>query len=79
MYEGTFKNDNTTIVFKVKDGKLIGTANGDSIMIPVSQHVFEVGQEASVIVTFTLEGEKVTGLTLKFPGGTNTLKKAEAK
>lgn len=80
MYEGTFKNDNTTIVFKVKDGKLIGTSNGfDNIMVPLSQHHFEIAQAQDVTVTFKLEGDKVTELTLKFPNGTTVLKKGDAK
>lgn len=80
MYEGNFKNENTSIVFKVKDGKLIGTSNGfDNIMIPVSQHLFEIEQANGVTVMFTLEGEKVTGLTLKFTGGQTILKKGEVK
>jgi len=80
MYEGTFKNENFTVVFKIKDGKLIGTANGgDSLMIPVSQHVFEIDQTNGNTITFTLEGEKVTGLTLKFPNGSIVLKKGEVK
>lgn len=80
MYEGTFKNDNTTIIFKVKDGKLIGTSNGfDNIMVPLSQHHFEIEQANDVTITFTLEDNKITGLTLKFPNGTSVLKKGEAK
>lgn len=80
MYEGNFKNDNFGIIFKIKEGKLIGTANGfDNVLIPVSQHVFEIDQSNGVMITFTLEGEKVTGLSLKSPNGTTILKKGEVK
>jgi ankyrin repeat protein len=79
LYEGTFKNDQLEITFKLKDGKLIGTANGsDLAMNPVAEHTFEPeGQPATV--TFKLEAEKVVALTLKGPGGEMQLKKAEAK
>lgn len=81
MYEGTFKNENFSVVFRIKNGKLIGTANGnDSLMLPVSQHVFEIDQSNGNTITFTLEGgEIVTGLTLKYPGGQMVLKKEVAK
>ncbi len=78
MYEGVFKG-NMTVVFKVKDGKLIGTANGsDSILIPLKQHTFEDADDGMVL-TFKVEGEKVTGVALKFPNGQMDLKKEEAK
>ncbi len=80
MYEGTFKNENFSIVFKVKNGKLVGTANGfDNVLEPISQHNFEIEQSNGVMVTFTLEGEKITGLNLKTPNGTTVLKKGESK
>lgn len=80
IYEGTFKNENVTLVFKIKDGKLIGTSNGnDSTLAPVSPHVFELVEVNGYLVTFKLEGEKVTGLALKTPGPEFTLKKEEPK
>jgi hypothetical protein len=80
MYEGTFKNDNLTLVLTVKDGKLIGTVNGfDNVLVPISQHGFEIEQSNGVTVTFTLESDKVTGLTLQTPNGKFNLKKGEAK
>ncbi len=78
MYEGTFKG-NFTIVFKVKDGKLVGTANGsDSVMIPLKQHTFEDADDG-MLLTFLLENEKVTSVLLKFPNNQMNLKKEEAK
>jgi anti-sigma-K factor RskA len=78
-YEGAFKNEQIEITFKVRDGKLIGTANGfDLTLNPVSEHTFEPeGQPATV--TFKLEAEKVVALTFKGPGGEMQLKKVEAK
>ncbi|HZS09081.1 MAG TPA: ankyrin repeat domain-containing protein [Blastocatellia bacterium] len=79
LYEGLFKNDNFSMVFKIKDGKLVGTANGsDSVMVPVREHVFEDDDDGST-VTFMLTDGKVTGLTLKFTNGALVLKKGEAK
>ena len=79
LYEGTFKNEQLEISFKVKDGKLTGTANGSELkMTPVAEHSFEP-EGLSSTVTFKLENGKVTGLTLKGPGGELNLKKAESK
>lgn len=76
MYEGAFKSDALTIVFKVKDGKLIGTVNGgDNTLVPVSEHAFDLEQANGVSVTFTLEGDKVTGATVQTPGNKFVLKK----
>ncbi len=78
MYEGVFKG-NLTVSFKVKDGKLIGTANGsDSTLIPINQHTFEDADDG-MLLTFTLEADKVTGVTLQFPNQQMNLKKEEAK
>lgn len=78
-YEGTFKNEQVELTVKVKDGKLIGSANGfDLALTPVSEHSFEP-EGQPMTITFQLEGDKVTGLSLKGPGGTTVLKKVEAK
>lgn len=77
-YEGTFKG-NFTLVFKIKDGKLIVAANGsEAEMIPLRQHVFEDSSDG-MLATFVLEGEKVTSVNLTFPNGQMTLKKEEIK
>ncbi len=78
-YEGTFKNEQVELVVKIKDGKLIGSANGfDLVLTPVSEHTFEP-EGQPMTVTFQFEGDKVTGISLKGPGGTTILKKAEGK
>ena len=78
LYEGTFKG-NFTLVFKVKDGKLIVAADGsEAEMIPLKAHIFEDSSDG-MLATFVLEGEKVTNVNLSFPNGQMTLKKEEAK
>jgi hypothetical protein len=80
MYEGTFKNENLTIVFSVKDGKLIGTAQGQSLtMSPVKEHVFEAVEQDGLSLTFTVEADKVIGTTFKNGNFQMALKKEEAK
>lgn len=81
LYEGTFKNERLELKFTVKDGKLVAsTADGfESAMIPVSQHVFDVDKAVGVTATFTLEGDKVVGMTWKGGGGEMVLKKGETK
>lgn len=78
MYEGTFKG-NFTLVFKVKDGKLIVAADGsEAEMTPLNLHIFEDSSDG-MLATFVLEGEKITSVNLTFPNGKMTLKKEEAK
>ena len=78
-YEGTFKGDGLTAVFQVKEGKLTGLANGQELsVLPLKLHIFE-NAEAGVTVTFTVDGEKITGVALKFPNQQMSLKKEEAK
>jgi hypothetical protein len=80
LYEGVYKGETMTFTVKVKDGKLVGTANGsDSTLVPVRQHVFDVAGEDGTTATFIVEGGSVTGLTVKFPNGQMNLKKGEAK
>lgn len=81
QYEGVFKNERLELKFIVKDGKLMATTvdGFESACTPVSQHVFEVEKAVGVTATFTLEGEKITGLTWKGGGGELILKKEGAK
>ncbi len=51
-YEGTFKGDNLTAVFKMKEGTLIVSANGDdSVLLPLKLHTFE-DVDDGILVTF---------------------------
>lgn len=78
-YEGTFKGDGLTVVFQIKEGKLIGIANGQEMsVLPLKLHTFE-NAESGVVVTFAVESEKITGVTLKFPNQQMNLKKENAK
>ena len=80
LYEGTFKNENFTLTFKVKDGKLLVASNGfDSEMIPLRQHTFEVEQANGITVIFNLEGDRVISLNWKTANGEAVLKKGDAK
>ncbi|MBS1789123.1 MAG: ankyrin repeat domain-containing protein [Acidobacteria bacterium] len=79
-YEGVYKNDRFEFKFVVKGGKLMmSTPDGfDSDLIPTAQHTFDVDKAIGAILTFTVEGGNVTGLTWKNGGGELVLKK-EAK
>ena len=78
-YEGTFKNDQVTFSFKVRDNKLMLIANGrDFELQPSAKHTFLVPDIEGNVV-FTLEAEKVTGVVLKQPGGELALKKSEGQ
>ncbi|MBS1807257.1 MAG: ankyrin repeat domain-containing protein [Acidobacteria bacterium] len=78
-YEGTFKGDNLTLIFQAKEGKLIGTANGqEAILVPLKLHTFE-NADAGIVATFTVDGDNVTGLALKFPNQLMNLKKEMPK
>jgi hypothetical protein len=80
LYEGVYKGETMTVSVKVKDGKLVGTANGsDSTLVPLREHVFDVVGEDATTATFIVEGGNVSGLTVKFPNGQMNLKKGEAK
>ena len=79
-YEGKFKSDNLTITVTLKDGKLIGSANGgDLTLVPVKEHVFDAVEQDGLSITFTLEADKVTGATIKNGTFQTVLKKEEAK
>lgn len=80
LYEGAYKNENLTLTFKIKDGKLLVASPGfDSEMIPIRQHTFEVEQADGVTVIFKLEGDRVVSLSWKTSNGETVLKKGETK
>ncbi len=79
-YEGKFKNDTLTITVTLKDGKLIGSANGgDLTLTPVKEHVFDAVEQDGLSITFTFEADKVTGATIKNGTFQTVLKKEEVK
>lgn len=78
-YEGTYKSDQVTFSFKVRDNKLMLLANGrDFELQPSAKHTFLI-PDIDGNVVFTLEAEKVTGVVLKQPGGELALKKSEVQ
>ena len=79
-YEGKFKNENLTILVTLKDGKLIGAANGSEMtLVPVKEHVFDAAEQDGLSLTFTVEADKVTSTTLKNGTFQTVLTKEEAK
>ncbi len=79
-YEGKFKNETLTILVALKDGKLIGAANGSEMtLVPVKEHVFDAAEQDGLSLTFIVEADKVTGTTLKNGTFQTVLKKEEVK
>ena len=80
-YEGVFKNERLEITVKVKEGKLIATADGgfESLLIPLKEHNFEVEKATGVTIVFNVEGDKIIGLNWKNIGGELVLKRVESK
>ena len=80
-YEGRFKSDQFEMIVKIKDGKLTCSIEQafESALNPVGEHAFDVEQTGGVIVTFSVEENKVTGLRWKTPTRELVLKKLEAK
>jgi ankyrin repeat protein len=80
LYEGVFKTEVVEITVKIKEGKLVGNQSGQEFtLIPVDKHTFEIDAVAGLTLVFKLEADKVTGLTVKNPGGQTEMKKVEAK
>jgi ankyrin repeat protein len=79
-YEGTFKNPQFTLNFKIKDGRLIVLSDGfESPLLPLKEHIFEVERANGLTAIFTLEGDQVTGLKWQHPNGEMILQKGNAK
>lgn len=81
LYEGRFKGELFEMVVKIKDGKLTCSIEQgfESALNPIKEHTFDVEQTGGVIVTFSVEENRVTGLSWKTPGGEIALKKMEVK
>jgi ankyrin repeat protein len=81
LYEGSFKGEQFELSVKIKDGKLTCSIGREfeSALNPVGEHAFDIEQTGGVIITFKVEGDKVTGLSLKNGGRETVLKKMEAK
>jgi hypothetical protein len=64
----------------IKDGKLIGKVGGQGWFstAPQNKTTFSI-IEVEATITFNIEAEKVTGLTLKQSGATMLFKRVEQK
>jgi hypothetical protein len=80
-YEGRFKGEQFEMIVRIKDGKLTCSIEQqfESALNPVGEHAFDVEQTGGVIITFSVEENKVTGLSWKAGGREIVLKKMEAK
>jgi hypothetical protein len=77
-YEGTYESPSLEIVVALKDGKLIGTADGGSLTLAALDPVtFRAEEFAGIKVQFQVEAGKVTGLTLDQGGSPMPFKKKE--
>lgn len=81
LYEGKFKGEQFEMLVRIKDGKLICSIEQDfeSPLNPISEHAFDVERAGGAVVTFSVNENKVTGLSWKNAGREIMLKKLEAK
>lgn len=81
-YAGVYKNQEIgDLTWTVKEGKLVGGMAGqpDLSLAAIDKTTFTAVEVAGINITFNIENEKVTSLTLKQGGGTFVFKKAEEK
>jgi ankyrin repeat protein len=78
-YAGKYKGDpGPEIVVTVKDGKLVGTAFGQAIvMMAIDQKTFRPVEFDGITLTFKVEGGKVNGLDFKQGPNTSALKRVD--
>jgi len=77
-YEGVYESPRFSITVALKDGKLIGTADGGSLTLAaIDPTTFRAEEFAGIKITFLVEGGKVTGMTLDQGGGPLQFKKKE--
>jgi ankyrin repeat protein len=78
-YAGKYKNDQIgELTVEIKDGKLIGKVNTNNFFSTsaVGKTKFAI-VEVEATITFTVEGDKVSGLELSQGGGNFTFKRVE--
>ena len=80
-YAGVYKSKDFELTFTVKDGKLTGAASGQNefTLAATDKTTFTIVEFDRIIVTFRVEGDKVTGVTVKQGDQTTLLQKAEQK
>ncbi|HYJ88959.1 MAG TPA: ankyrin repeat domain-containing protein [Pyrinomonadaceae bacterium] len=79
-YVGRFTPETgAEIVFSVKEGRLFATPGPQQpiAMMALDKTTFKPAAFDGIVVTFTLEGEKVTGMTLKQGANTTVFKRVE--
>jgi Ankyrin repeats (3 copies)/Domain of unknown function (DUF3471) len=77
-YEGVYESPRFNLTIALKDGKLIGTAEGESLTLAATDPVtFRTEEVAGIKVTFQVEAGKVTGLSLDQGGSPLLFKKKE--
>src|SRR5262245_25085831 len=80
-YAGVYKHEQIgEVTISIKDGKLFGqiTGQGQFTTSPINKTTFAI-VEVEATVAFNVEGDKVTGFTLKQGGGTFPFKRVEQK
>jgi ankyrin repeat protein len=80
-YAGVYKNEQIgELTFEVKEGKLAGrlAGQGPFTTLPQNKTTFAI-VEVEATITFSTEGDKVTGFTLKQSGATFVFKRVEQK
>ena len=79
-YAGIYRaEDGTQLGLKFADGKLMGSFPGRGIatLKPLDKTSFSLVEAEDVKVTFQMDGEKVTGLTLERQGAKTVFKRVE--
>lgn len=80
-YVGRYKPEQgADIVFAIKDGKLIATPTGNPnplVMMAIDKTTFRPVQFGGIVVTFTVEGGKASGFSLKQGATTTVFKRVE--
>lgn len=79
-YEGTFKNEQSDVSFKVRENKLFAVFQGrDFELTPSAKHTFVVADAPQVSIIFAVEADKVTTAVLKEGNNETRYKKAEGQ
>ena len=77
-YEGTYEGPGFSVTIAVKDGKLTGTSEGETLNLAATDPVtFRAEEAPGLKVVFQVEAGKVVGMNLDRPGRSIPLKKKE--
>lgn len=77
-YEGTYEGPGFSLTIALKDGKLTGTSEGETLNLAATDPVtFRVEEAPGLKVVFQVEAGKVVGMNLDRPGRSIPLKKKE--